>query len=325
MGCYAQLTQEERYQIKGLLKAGYNLSEIARVAGRHRSTISREIGRNSGKRGYRPAQAHGFASERREAAVTKRITSDDWQHVERLIRFDLSPEQVSARLYQEQGIRISTEWIYLYIYADKTRGGDLHSHLRGQKPYRKRYGGGRDRRGQLKGRVSIDERPAVVDRRNRLGDWEGDTIIGRRHQGALLSLVDRKSSFTLIDKLIRRTAEQTRDAATSLLGPLKDLVHTITLDNGKEFACHEDIAQGLGAEVYFAHPYSSWERGLNENTNGLIRQYFPKKYDFTTITDDEIAEATYRLNHRPRKKLGFKTPYEVFFKTSTLLTVALQS
>jgi len=325
MGCYTQLTQEERYQIHGFLKAGYNLSEIARETGRHKSTISREISRNSGKRGYRPAQAHGFARERRQAAVTSRITDEDWQHVERLIRFDLSPEEASARLLQEQGIRISTEWIYLYIYEDKARGGDLHKHLRGQKRYRKRYASGKDRRGQLKNRVSIDKRPAVVDRKSRLGDWEGDTIIGGGRRGALVSLVERKSSFTLIGKLARKTAGQTRDAATELLEPLKDLVHTITLDNGKEFAFHEEIAKSLDAEVYFAHPYSSWERGLNENTNGLIRQYFPKKHDFTTITDDEIAEAEYRLNHRPRKKLGFKTPYEVLFKTSTLLTVALQT
>ena len=220
---------------------------------------------------------------------------------------------------------ISPEWIYRYIYADKALGGDLHSHLRGQKPYRKRYAGGQDRRGQLKDRVSIDERPAVVDRKGRLGDWEGDTIIGRKHQGVLVSLVERKSSFTLIDKVTRKTAAQVRDAATGLLEPLKDLVHTLTLDNGKEFAYHEDIAQSLEAEIFFAHPYSSWERGLNENTNGLIRQYFPKKHDFATITDEEIAEVVHRLNHRPRKKLGFKTPYEVFFNTSTLLTVALQS
>jgi IS30 family transposase len=325
MGCYTQLTQEERYQIHGLLKAGYNLSEIARETDRHRSTVSREIRRNSGQRGYRPAQAHKLASERRDAAVTSRISDEDWEHVVRLIEFDLSPEQASARLYQEQGVRISTEWIYLYIYAGKTQGGDLHTHLRSQKPYRKRYGSGQDRRGQLRSRVSIEERPAVVARKGRLGDWEGDTIIGSKRQGALVSLVERKSSFTLIEKLARKTAAQTRNAATGLLGPLKELVHTITLDNGKEFAFHEEIAKNLEADIYFAHPYSSWERGLNENTNGLIRQYFPKKHDFTTITDDEIAEAEHRLNHRPRKKLGFKTPYEVLFKTSTMLTVALQT
>jgi len=324
MGCYAQLTQDQRYQIHAFKKAGFNQSEIALELGVHRSTISREIGRNSGQRGYRPAQAQRFAQERRSAAVTKRISDEDWRMIAGLIRFDLSPEQAAERLYKEQGLKISPEWIYLFIYTDKARGGDLHEHLRGQKPYRKRYAGGQDRRGQLKNRVSIDERPAIVDKRSRLGDWEGDTIIGRKHQGALVSLVNRKSSFTLIGKLTRKTAGQARDAATGLLGPLKDLVHTITLDNGKEFAFHDDIARKLDAKIYFAHPYSSWERGLNENTNGLIRQYFPKKHDFTT-TDNEIAEATHRLNHRPRKKLGFKTPYEVFFKTSTLLTVALQS
>src|SRR5659263_420987 len=325
MGCYAQLTQEQRYQIRGLMKAGFNQSEIALEMEVHKSTISREVRRNSGLRGYRPAQAHRMMQKRRREAVTGRISAEDWEMISRLIRFDLSPEQAAATVYQEQGLRISPEWIYRFIYADKAGGGDLHKHLRGQKPYRKRYGGGQDRRGQLKNRVSIDERPAVVNQKSRLGDWEGDTIIGRRHQGALISLVDRKSGFTLIGKLTRKTARQVREAATGLLGPISNLVHTITLDNGKEFAFHEDIARSLDAKIYFAHPYSSWERGLNENTNGLIRQYFPKKHDFTAITDDQIAEATHRLNHRPRKKLGFKTPYEVFFKTSTLLTVALQS
>lgn len=325
MRCYTQLTQEQRYQIHGLRQAGYTVREIAEKMVRHRSTISRELRRNSGKKSYRPAQAHRLAQERRQAAVSRRISDEDWQLVAELIEFDLSPQQAADRLYQEQGLMISHEWIYRYIYADKARGGDLHCHLRGQKPYRKRYASGQERRGQLKDRVSIEERPAVVDRKVRLGDWEGDTIIGRKHQGAPVSLVDRKSSFTLIEKVTRKTAEKVRDAATGLLEPLKDLVHTITLDNGKEFAYHTDIARSLEAKIYFAHPYSSWERGLNENTNGLIRQYFPKKRDFTTITDEEIAEAMHRLNHRPRKKLGFKTPYEVFFKTSTLLTVALQS
>lgn len=325
MGCYTQLTQEQRYQIHGLKKAGFNQSEIALEVGVNKSTISREIRRNSGHRGYRPAQAQRFAQDRRQAAITKRISDEDWLLVAALVRFDLSPEQVSGRLYREHAVKISPEWIYQFVYADKAQGGDLWGHLRGQKPYRKRYATGQDRRGQLKGRTSIEKRPAVVERRSRLGDWEGDTIIGGRCQGALISLVERKSSYTLIGKLTRKTAQQTRDAATNLLKPLKGLVHTLTLDNGKEFAYHEEIAHNLKAKVYFAHPYSSWERGLNENTNGLIRQYFPKKHDFHSITDDEITETMLRLNHRPRKKLGFKTPYEVFYKTSTMLTVALQS
>ena len=325
MGCYAQLTQEERYQIRGLMKAGYSLSEIARETGRHRSTISREIRRNSGQRGYRPAQAHRFARKRRQAAASKRISDEDWEQIDRLIRFDLSPEQAAARIFAEQGIKVSPEWIYRHIYADKARGGDLWRHLRCQKQKRKRYASGQDRRGRLRNRVSIDERPAIVASRARLGDWEGDTIVGAGRRGALISLVERRSGFTLIGKLAGKTAGEARDAAVDLLDPLKDLVHTITLDNGKEFAFHDEIARRLEADVYFAHPYSSWERGTSENTNGLIRQYFPKKHDFTTITDDEIAAAMFKLNHRPRKKLGFKTPFEVFFKTSILLTVALQS
>jgi IS30 family transposase len=316
---YTQLTQEQRYQIYAFKKAGFNQTETAAMIGVHKSTISRELARNTGMKGYRASQAHRLALGRRNSRTWKRITDADWESIDHLLRQDWSPEQISGRLIMENGNSVSPEWIYLHIYRDKARGGDLWRHLRCRKQRRRRYGS-YDRRGQLKGRVSIDERPAIVDRRSRLGDWEGDTIIGRRHQGALISLVERKSGFTLIEKLARKTAGQVRDAATGLLKPLEDLVHTLTLDNGKEFACHEDIAQSLKADIYFAHPYSSWERGLNENTNGLIRQYFPKKHDFTTITDEEIAAAMHRLNHRPRKKLGFK-----FFKTSTQLTVALGS
>jgi len=321
---YTQLTQEQRYQIYAFKKAGFNQTEAAAMVGVHKSTISQELARNTGMKGYRASQAHRLALTRRKSRSWKRISATDWELIDDLLRRDWSPEQITGRLIMENGSSVSIEWIYLHIYQDKARGGDLWRHLRCRKQRRKRYGA-YDRRGQLIGRVSIDERPAIVDRKSRLGDWEGDTIIGRRHQGALVSLVERKSSFTLIEKLARKTADQVRDAATGLLEPLQGLVHTITLDNGKEFARHEDIAKSLKADIYFAHPYSSWERGLNENTNGLIRQYFPKKHDFTTITDDEVAKAMHRLNHRPRKKLGFKTPYEVFFKTSTLLTVALES
>ncbi len=321
---YAQLTHEQRYQIYAFKKAGFNQTETAAMIGVHKSTISRELARNTGLKGYRPSQAHRLALGRRNDRSWKRISAADWQLINHLVRCDWSPEQISGRLRLEDGGSVSPEWIYLHIYRDKAQGGDLWRHLRCRKQKRKRYGA-YDRRGQLSGRVSIDERPAIVDRKNRLGDWEGDTIIGGKHQGALISLVERKSGFTLVGKLARKTASQVREAATNLLKPVEELVHTLTLDNGKEFACHQDIARSLNADIYFAHPYSSWERGLNENTNGLIRQYFPKKHDFTTITNEEIAEAMHRLNHRPRKKLGFKTPYEVFFKTSTLLTVALES
>jgi IS30 family transposase len=238
------------------------------------------------------------------------------------LRFDLSPEQVSDWLKDNFGLQISHEWIYQYILRDKQTGGDLHCHLRCQKKRRKRYGS-YDRRGKLKNRVSIDERPAIVDARQRLGDWEVDTIIGKRHRHAIVSLTERKSRLALLRKVERKTAQDVADAVIELLKSLPVRTHTITADNGKEFADHERIAHDLRTNVYFAHPYSSWERGSNENMNGLIRQYFPKKRSFVTITQQEIEFVMNRLNNRPRKCLGFKTPNEVFFKNSS--AVALKS
>jgi IS30 family transposase len=224
----------------------------------------------------------------------------------------------------EQGVPISHEWIYQYIYADKHSGGDLYRYLRCQKVRRKRYGS-YDRRGCIPNQVSIDDRPAIVDSKRRIGDWEGDTVIGKGHRGALVTLVERKSLYTVIRSVLHKTAEAVRDAVVDGLTPYIDWVHTITYDNGREFAGHEGMASDLETRIYFAHPYASWERGLNENTNGLIRQYFPKDRDLTTVTKHEIEKAMDKLNHRPRKSLGYRTPYEVFFKTRTSLTVALQS
>jgi len=308
---YTQLTQEERYQIAALLKAGHDQTEIAMILNRHKSTISREICRNTGLRGYRPRQAQRLTEARRQAKVHAQIPRSVWRQVERLLREDWSPEQISLWLKAEGTISISHEWIYQYILQDKTDGGVLYHHLRCQKQRRKRYGS-YNRRGQLINRVSIDERPAIVDTRSRLGDWELDTIIGKGHQQAIVSLTERKSRFTLIQKVKRKTAQCVSDAIINLLSPFSDLVHTMTSDNGKEFAEHKNIADKLNASFYFAHPYASWERGLNENTNGLIRQYFPKGRDFTTITQKEINRAMNKLNNRPRKCLGIKTPNQVF-------------
>ena len=208
--------------------------------------------------------------------------------------------------------------------SDKRSGGDLHRFLRCQKRRRKRYGT-HSRRGIIPNQVSIDDRPAIVEAKQRLGDWEGDTVIGKGHRGALVTLVERQSLFTVIKNVCRKTAELVRRAVTQGLAPYKDQVQTITYDNGREFADHEGMGKDLDAKIYFAHPYASWERGLNENTNGLIRQYFPKNRDLTTVSEQEIDHATNQLNHRPRKTLEFKTPYEVFFNTKTSLTVALQS
>jgi IS30 family transposase len=321
MRTYTQLTQEQRYQIYVLLKAGHNQTDIARCIKVHKSTICRELRRNRGMKGYRPKQAQQFAWNRRKKARC-RIEASTWILIEAAIRKEWSPEQVSDWLKDNHDLRISHEWIYQYILMDKHAGGDLHRHLRCQKKRRKRYGS-YDRRGILKNRVSIDERPAIVDTRQRLGDWEVDTIIGKGHRHAIVSLVERKSRLALLRKVESKTAQAVADAVIELMKSLPVQTHTITADNGKEFADHERIAKMLNTNVYFAHPYSSWERGTNENTNGLIRQYFPKKRSFVTITQQDIEFVMDRLNNRPRKCLGFKSPNQVFFNHSS--AVALRS
>jgi len=309
---YQQLAREQRYQIYALMKAGHNQSQIAAVIACHKSTISRELRRNQGWKGYRPKQAAELARGRRFKSHPARISSQIWELVELLLRQQWSPEQIAGRLKLEQHSTVSHEWIYRYIEADKQRGGLLYRHLRSQKKQRKRYGG-YARQGQIPNRTSIEQRPAIVARKERLGDWEADMIVGARHKGVLLSCTERKSKLTLLRKLETKTAREVKRACVQLLLPCADQVHTITVDNGKEFTDHKDIAAGLQAYIYFAHPYASWERGLNENTNGLVRQYFPKKHDFTKITQDQVLWVTARLNNRPRKTLAYRTPNEVFF------------
>lgn len=319
MRTYKQLTSEQRYQISALKKIGYGPTEIAKELEVHKSTISRELSRNMGERGYRPKQANEKAFERRtNATPRKRISAETWEVVEEKLRQDWSPEQVSGWLEKCQAVRIRHEWIYQYILTEKQAGGDLYTHLRQHGKRRKRYGQ-YDRRGKLPNRVSIEERPQLVEQRTRLGDWEVDTLVGKGHRGALVSLVERKSRYTLLQPVTQRLANLVADATISLLQPFTDLVHTITGDNGKEFAEHVRIAETLKANFYFAHPYSAWERGTNENTNGLLRQYFPKKTDFSKVARSDTKVAVDRLNHRPRKCLDFKSPFEVFFDQSVAL------
>jgi IS30 family transposase len=315
MGQYTQLTQEQRYQIYAFMKAHFSKTNIASEIGVHKSTVSREMKRNRGKKGYRPKQAHCMSVERRtKAHKFVKLTPPAIALINECIRQDFSPEQVSGFLARMHHLRISHETIYQHILNDKTKGGTLYRHLRlSHKKRRKRYGS-HDRRGQIKGRVSIDERPAIVDARERIGDWEINTIIGKQHKGALLTLVERKTKFTLIRKLEKKQADLVAEATIHLLKPYKETVCTITADNGQEFAHHEYIKEQLHTTVYFAHPYHAWERGLCENTNGLIRQYFPKGMRFETITDEHVHVAMNRLNARPRKTLGYKTPNEVFFQ-----------
>jgi len=316
---YQQLTREARYQIYALKKAGHNQTEIATNLKRHKSTISRELGRNSGLKGNRPDQAQRLAHERQGATDRSRIAAATWPQVERLLRADWSPEQISGRLKLEQQRGASHESIYLHVYADKRRGGTLHQHLRSQKKQRKRYSG-YIRRGQIPNRTSIEKRPQIVANKGRYGDWEADTIVGARHQGGILSVVERKSKLTRLCQLTNKSAAEMKTKSIALLRPLAARVHTITVDNGKEFCAHEQIAATLQTRIYFAHPYASWERGLNENTNGLVRQYFPKKYEFAKITDAELQLVEDRLNNRPRKTLGYRTPNEKYFKQRAWLT-----
>jgi IS30 family transposase len=316
MKSYQQLTQDQRYQIYAFLKAGFSQAGIARELRVDPSTISRELKRNRGQRGYRPKQAQHLADSRRKAKDNPtRITSDTWQQIDIRLQQDWSPEQISGTLKQQGQPSVSHERIYQHIYADKQQGGDLHNHLRCQKKRRKRYGK-YDRRGQLPNRKSIDDRPAIVASKGRLGDWEADTIIGKNHQQAIVSLVERQSKLTRLAKVEHNTEAAVKQAIIEMLNPLAECVHTITSDNGREFAAHEAIAEALAAEFYFAHPYHSWERGLNENTNGLVRQYFPTGSDFTAITDQQVQAVAEQLNERPRKTLGFQTPNHVFFNSS---------
>jgi len=310
---YSQLTQDQRYQIYAFLKVNLSMADIAKEIGVHKSTISREIRRNKGKKGYRPKQANIKACTRRsEANKFIKLTPELIDKINQLIRYDLSPEQVSGYLKRNDNIQISHETIYKYLITNKAQRGTLYKHLRRfNKKYKKRYGA-YDRRGQIPDRVSIDHRPAIVDTKKRIGDWETDTIIGKNHKGVVLTIVERKTKLTLMQKLPYKRSDLVADAIIKLLLPYRNRVHTITTDNGKEFSNHKDIAKKLGANIYFAHPYRSWERGLNENTNGLIRQYFPKKLSFNEITDKNVQFVMNRLNNRPRKLLDFATPNELF-------------
>jgi IS30 family transposase len=311
---YRHIAEQERYQIKALLEAGLPPGEIAEQLGRHRSTIYRELARNAGLRGYRPEQANTLAIHRRtEASARCRTSLATWELVSLLIQEEWSPEQITGWLQKHGHPAISHEWIYQYIYRNKQQGGTLHLHLRCQKERRKRYGSGRSRRGQIPHRVSIDQRPSIVDARKRLGDWEGDTIVGKCHKGSVVTLVERKSLLVRMRLLEDRTADSVGSAIINLLKPLHSRRHTLTVDNGKEFSGHECISSKLGTNVYFCKTYAPYQRGRNEQTNGLIRQYIPKSSSLSELSHADIRRIESRLNNRPRKSLGFRTPNEVFF------------
>ena len=315
MGTYHQLTEHQRYQIYALKKAGHDQQSIAATVAVSPSTICRELRRNQGQRGYRPGQAHHKAlARRRHKAKATKMTAAVIERIEAGLGQQWSPEQIAGRLATTDGFRLSPQRIYQHIQADRQAGGMLYRHLRhSQKKRKKRYGKA-DARGQIKGRISIDQRPAIVEEKSRIGDWEIDLVMGRARTGALVSVVERRSRYTVLGKVPSKQAEHVAAATIALLAAHKGHTETITADNGKEFAHHATISQALDAAVYFAHPYHAWERGLNENTNGLIRQYVPKGTALDTLSQAQVHHIMERLNHRPRKGLAFQTPHEILCK-----------
>lgn len=316
---YKHLSSAERYYIEIELKKKVPHNQIAEATGRSQSTVSREISRNTGMKGYRNKQADRFARERRAGKAKAVKMTDEIKYIISVcLQHDRSPEQISGRLSEEGAVSLHHETVYQYILTDKANGGQLYRHLRHQgKTYRKRYGSARNRTG-IPGRRDIDERPAEVNARERVGDWEADTIIGKNHKGAVVTLDERKSKLRLAAPLPGKKAKYVKEAITALFSPVKQFVKTITFDNGKEFTLHEEIAGEIECETYFAKPYHSWERGQNENANGLLRQYFPKNRELTGVTMQQVMAAVDKLNSRPRKCLKFKTPYEVFEKLTGL-------
>jgi len=303
---YTHLTQEERYQIYTLLREGFSKRYIAWRLNRSPSTISREIKRNRARNGYFAKHAHKLA-RRRHHSNPKRIPCDIWVQVIAYLELQWSPEQIASQ------VAVSLHSIYRFIQQDKSKGGLLFHNLRFRNQRKRKYGS-IETRGQLTNRKSIHDRPAEIEQRSRFGDLEIDTIVGKNHQQSLVSIVDRKTGYLWLKKCSTRKAEEICQATIRLLEPIKEQLKTITADNGKEFSLHEYAAQELDVDWYFADPYSAWQRGTNENTNGLIRQYVRKGSDLNDYTDAYIAEITQRLNHRPRKRLGFKSPSQVLFQ-----------
>jgi len=311
-----QLTQKERYHIWASLKRGVSQKDIAEIIGVHPSTICREIQRNQDEitQEYHYAFADIKSNTRKKSKHKYTVLSSKIQaYIKSKLIEDWSPEQIAGRMKLDIRFSICHETIYRYIYSNKAKGGRLYKHLRHKNKKYHNRANKYQRRGIIIDRVSIDKRPKIVERKNRIGDFEIDTVIGLNHIGALVTVVDRKSKFTLIQKVTSKRAEEVTKALIDILLPLKPITKTITSDNGKEFAYHKQVSEAIDTNFYFAHPYASWERGLNEHTNGLIRQYLPKKTDFTQISKEEIITIQDKLNHRPRKVLNYKTPYEVFF------------
>jgi IS30 family transposase len=312
---YHRLSTEERYEIAAMRKQGLLVAAMAKHLGRHRSTLYREVKRNRSVYDghYRPTHAVEKASGR------KRRSRRNWLYgpaefgpVETLIRQRFSPEQIVGRRKLDGQAVMSHETIYRWIWTDKRCGGTLWRHLRGARKQRRKRYGRYDSRGRLAGKKLIEQRPAVVASRERIGDWEIDTMHGRGN-ACVVTVVERKTGLVRIGPIQRATKELTLARTVKLLGPERERVKTITADNGTEFHNYRELESRLGTEVYFATPHHAWERGTNENTNGLIRQYLPKGTNLSQLTQQQCSRIAEQLNNRPRLRLGFKTPNEAYY------------
>src|ERR1041384_1171235 len=312
---YQQLTLGERYMLAALRKQGFNQSQIARALGRHRSTISREIRRNRARADgrYRATTAQERTNGRRARARRNlRFTPQDFALVEQLLCRQWSPEQVSGHLARHGLLSISHETIYRHVWRDKRAGGLLYTHLRGARKRRRKRYGAYDSRGKLAGKRPISERPAEVETRRRTGHWEIDTVLGTGSLDCIVSLVERKSGLVIIGKLEDRTTHSLNKRVLHLINRQPRPFQTITADNGTEFHDYKEIEERTNVTFYFATPHHSWERGSNENANGLIRQYLPKGKSMAGLSQQQCNAIARRLNTRPRKRLGFRTPLECF-------------
>jgi IS30 family transposase len=311
---YRHLNQTERYQIEALVTAGVPTKTIASQLARHIDTIKRELTRGSQPDGaYCAELAHALSQKRKTGSRNaRRVDQACWTLVWKHLDLGLSPQQVAQRLKEQNMARVSHECIDQKLYAS----AQLPAQLRCQRKKRRARATAKrsnSRRGAIRDRVGIEQRAAIVEQKTRIGDWDGDTVVGKRHLGGLVTLVDRVSRYTLVGLVQRRCAHTVESAIVQMLTPHQERCHTITLDNGSEFANHLAFAKALQTSVYFAKPHHPWQRGLNENTNGLLRHYFPKGTNLQKVTTEQVQHAAERLNHRPRKCLGWRTPHEVFY------------
>ena len=313
---YHQVTVAERYTLGLLRQRGLSPAAIARVLRRHRSTIGRELRRNRAHSDgtYRPQLADWYARGRRaRSRRNRRFSTVEWTRIQALVREDWSPEQVAGRLRLEGKLCISHETIYRYIWADKRAGGTLYQHLRGARKQRRKRYGRYDSRGRLAGKRMITERPASVATRHALGYWEGDTMLGASQAGpCVLSLVERKTGYLLLGQLDHHTSAAVNPRAQQLIAAQPHPVRTITVDNGTEFHDYARLERATATRFYFATPHHAWERGTNENTNGLVRQYLPKRQSMAHLTQHDCNRIAAKLNRRPRKRLGYHTPEECY-------------